>query len=318
MPIKSIQATQWLRNGPSGSAIEAPWLGKLDVTGSRARRIPGDFWADVALGGTGKGGKSLGKVRIAGGLASGIWAISKGAGAIRLGSAARVWTATFGGHLKSLTSYSDLGGDVTARSIGRVHARGDLSGNWTADTVGRVTVRGDIVDARFSLASPPDAKARTMGLKSLSVGGWIDGSDILSVGHLGKLTARGLRDSAVFAGIIATGDLNSDGVLDLPDQDHLIDGLAAIKALTIRGVTEAGQYVDSLINGNIAAGRLRSVSLRQVQGANGSDTQFGLAANWIGKFRYRDAAYAGSWSELTGQRDVDWPAHFDNFVVRLI
>ena len=110
-----------------------------------------------------------------------------------------------------------------------------------------------------------------------------------------------MRDSSCFARVSDTTDLDSDGVLDLPDPavDIDYDESATIKKITVKGL-KGEQYC--FINSNIAAADILSASIVYPKKDN-SGQAFGLAADLIKALKLKDEAGTESWKNLDKPSD---------------
>jgi hypothetical protein len=266
-----VQAIRW-----QTGLLAAASVGTAKTTGMRGdarlgiAAIPGDWGADVTLSGVGATRYTLGTAQIAGG-ADGTWEVTGHGNSVKVGSSAVTWDVTFTGNVASVTSNGDLSGRFEANSIGTVSAK-------------------NITDAEFNLNQVPDPKL--LALKTMTAKEWMTAVRVLSAGNIGSVSALGMANSSVFAGVLATHDTNGDGVLDLPNPATELDltaaGRAFIKSVRVSGVRGADrQYADSLINSNLAAAEFGSVYLGYVRTAN-SGVPFGLAADHIQMLTTRD------------------------------
>ena len=150
----------------------------------------------------------------------------------------------------------------------------------TAPSLASLTTRGDF-GANLSVGSLGKAK----------VGGNLVGSDVRAAGSIASITAGGLRDSRVFAGV-------------RPDEAGLpataadfADGSAQIKALSVKG-RDLSAVADALV----AAPVIGKVSFGGVTSGNGG-TPFGLAAGRIASLRATTTAGPLSLARLDAPTD---------------
>lgn len=209
---------------------------------------------------------------------------------------------------------------------------GNLAGSFTANSIGTVSASANLANLTLDLKQAPDAKLKALG--ALSAKGWIDSSQIRADGMIQKVTAGGIRNSTIFAGVDAVRDEQGvdgvpDNVLDLPDTGDLAvppvgDLLAAIKALTVTGIKAGKAYVPSFVNSNIAAGSLGKMSLCYVRFDNDGnpaahDVPFGLTTATTSAFglSYKDAdrTHAYKWKKADGSNLPSW---FDDLALRLV
>lgn len=155
--------------------------------------------------------------------------------------------------------------------------RGDFEVDVTAQYVTSMTIAGDMKNSLITLTQTPGTRA---ALGTLTIKGWMDNSWILSSGNIGAVTVGGLNNAILLAGVGETFDNDGDGVLDLPYPAIDLTATATIKTLTVKGIKQDGLFVDSVINSNIAAATMGTLSLSYVQTDNGG-VPFGLAADTI-------------------------------------
>jgi hypothetical protein len=188
----------------------------------------------------------------------------------------------------------DFEGSLSAPNgtVSSVGVDGDLGGSLTAASLGSVSVKGDMDGAEITLSQAPDLTLKALG--KVTVKGWMKDSSILSAGNIGNVTAGGMQNSSIFAGVYedALVDENEDGVWDLldPDADLRLDyaDRATIGSLKVSGIREpdeyeAFQWVDSFINSNVAAADIGSLSLFRPATDN-EGVPFGAAADQIKKY----------------------------------
>lgn len=322
MPIKSLKATEWLDDPANGSEIvSAPYVASLKILGHRAdvkggvAQIMGDFQPNMSLTGIDAKGVSLGTFCAAGAV-SGTWTMPGAAKVIAMSSSTTNWQATFG----SALAWADVC-SITTKA-------GDLSGAITARSIGSITAKASVTSAAITLKRGPDAKLLALG--KLTAGAWIDASSILSAGAIGTVTAGGMRNSAIFAGVANTQDKQGvggvpDSVLDLPQVADLasptMNLLASIKSVTIKGMKNvAKQPLNSFINSNIAAGSLGKISLAYAAlnndgNAAAHDVPFGLTGKSLAGLTYADADKTHKYTWKAGSTVPGW---FDDLAVRLM
>ena len=286
-------------DGPIGSVTVAEWdtgsleagsLGSLKVTGNKKALLVGDFDADLTLDTPVPKKSTLGSAKIAGSVSDGVWNVT---------------------------------GDV-----GSVSVTGDFGGEIHAQSVKSVSVKGNMDGATLDLARGLDPLSpKLMALARLSVTGWIQDSVVTTPGHIGSVTAGGMKNSSLFAGVAtARDDLGmgaaADGVFDLPDLADLTPAagglVAGIKSVTIKGIKVGKVYQDSFINTNIAAGSLGKVTLCYAKldndgNVSATDVPFGPLSGTALGFRvsYRDADPTHKFAWKAGQLLPAWLAETD-------
>jgi len=280
MPIEELTVAVWDDWSGDVDVIETPWLGDLHCAG--------DFDAALFLTGHEDAPLTLGRARI-GGQVGGDWNIEGNGGKICLGSTAADWIGAFTGDVDSLV------------------ARNDFSGQLTVNAMGKMGVGGDMVDATLNLLQQVDgADRRVVALGRLNVRGRMIRTEVHSAGHVKKLSAAGLEDTTVFAGV-------ADGVTDLPDAADDFDAEATIASLKIRKSNQPF----SVVNSNVAAWMLGKINYGTVQtdnSANGGE-DFGLAGHDLQSFRRTTDAGKYRWPNSD---EPEGPAADGDFVVRLV
>jgi len=316
--LASLTASQW-----NSGTLCAPWVGGINIKGRKAQvnvaQLPGDCGASLNLTGTDAKGLSLSKFAATGAVTGGHWTLAGPAGALSMASTAHAWTAAFG---------SLSGGWMDVKSIAATG--GDLSGSVTANSVGTVSAKGSISSLVLDLKRGPDARLQALG--KLSAGNWIDACRVLSTGTIGSITAGGLRNSTIFAGVATIRDLQGsgdapDGVLDLPEVTDLAAALpatnllAGIRSLTLKGMKTNGVFIDSFINSNVAAGALGKIYLCYARFENDGNpavhaVPFGLTGRTLDGLTYRDAdpTHGFTWKSAV---PVAPPAWFNDMFVQV-
>jgi hypothetical protein len=287
--------------------LTANWAGALQTRGAPPRApVPydGDWVGAISLDGVdAPRGLALRMLRVRG-TAAGAWNIDRDAGRFMLGESSGAWHAVVDGDVAALVVRGDR----------RAGLAGDLSGAFEADSLRRLAVRQDMVNATVALGEDADG----MSLRSVSVRRWIDGSQLETTGDIGAITACGLRDASLFAGVTSMADADGDSVYDLPDPATDLALASATRAeigrVRVRGVLDAPY---SLINANIAAAQIGLIDARDVCAAN-SGVPLGVAADAIDRLVSRgtdaEGRYVDIWTDLT------LPAHGftdDDYAVRL-
>ncbi|NLF29886.1 MAG: tandem-95 repeat protein [Planctomycetes bacterium] len=201
IPLKALTVADWVNTDAQADAIEAPWIGSLIVRGQPASMMfgiaagRGDFDPALMLDGADRRGVSLGRLFVAGRLASDV-SLAGSAAAIRAGQ----WDAgsLAAASVASLLLRAPLGGGVLT---GDLAIDLDLTGAdaRTGLSLGRLQVFGAVTDATITLAG---------GAGTLSAAQWNGGT--LTAGTVAALTAQGVFGSALLHGDF-TGDLTLTG-----------------------------------------------------------------------------------------------------------
>lgn len=210
----------WTIVGDVGSImVRGTAPGNWDITGSvRLIYVVGDAAGDWHVTG------DVGAIRVRG-QATGTWTIDGSTGWTRIGSATGDWSATVGGDSQGLACDHNL------------------SGQWQSRSLGSLTVGGNMAAAQVNLTSRATGRHRAMG--QVRVAGWMDGSTVRSAGDIGSLTAGGVRDSTVSAGV-------RQGMHAMCGSAADFDVLASIGTVRITGAAH-DSHGRSAINTTIAA-----------------------------------------------------------------
>jgi hypothetical protein len=288
-PVTTVQAKRWL-----AGSVHADTIGSLQVLGDKAKRIPGQFGADLTLDGTAIARLSaLGAAKVTGnitgagaatgGITGGAWNVTGNTGTITADSIAQSWVATFAGSVTALTSNGDAGGQVTANKITTLKFAAGLT------------------NSKIVLTDPvPADNSLVQAAASFSVAGRMDDSTFVSAGNVGTISVGAMRDSNVYVGL-------PDTTTGLP-ANGAFDALAAARRPGITSATVSGMKgapTDSAFeNSNIAAWKIGSVLLTNVvKDTPGSTTPFGIAANKLTSYK-RKQGTASAYSLLP---TAPWP-----------
>jgi 6-phosphogluconolactonase (cycloisomerase 2 family) len=106
-----------------------------------------------------------------------------------------------------------------------------------------------------------------LDLGTMNVAGWLDGAMLRSAGPIGSVTAGGLRNSRILAGV-------KESVAGLPASANDFDVLTSVGSLTIKGI--AGQ-AKGFLNSDVAAWTLGTISVKGVETTNGQ--AFGIVGH---------------------------------------
>ena len=115
----------------------------------------------------------------------------------------------------------------------------------------------------------------------------------------------------------------NQGVLDLPVNvvNEGFNRASTIKSLTIKGLKQAGRYIYSMINTNVAAGTIGKLSVRRARFEN-TGVPFGVAATGIGRLSYKDYDFRDSWKNITAldMEEVmsEWDVDLGDLDLRLV
>jgi len=230
---------------------------------------------------TGHGGNVSGAFNLGGGLLSLTLTGGDLSGALNVGGSLG---------MLSLNKSGANGGNVLAGAvvnagvIGSLRAGGSFqgaSGNGITVNAGQITglnVAGDMDYTALTLANAA-RKATVAALGTMSVGGNMANSQLLSDGNLTSVTLGGMDDSEAFAGVASS-------VTGLPGAEADFSGQDSIGTFTILGLKSGTTPITSLINSNIAAWKLGTASLAYAQGDNGG-VPFGVACNQYATLTYR-------------------------------
>jgi hypothetical protein len=282
------------------TTIVVPSLAALAVTGDAKAHITGDFAGSITLSGAGvaAGKPALGSVTVAGAITGGTWTITGGSGAVIATSIATSWIATFTGALTSIKT------------------KGDASGQITAASLGTLTVGHDLTQAAIVLTQAVSiAKLALLDLGTVKITGAVRGTTIRSAGNVGKVTAAGMFDSNLFAGVLDDLARGHTGLaVGRNDSNPVADNLLpSIAAVTIGGL--AGQAI-SFSHSDIVAWRLGAIALKDVlTDTPNSIVPFGISADILKSYSRK----AGKATVYTWPNKISpaWPAdNHDDFVTR--
>lgn len=178
-PLSTLQALDW-----ADGLISAASIATLKITGVKANLakgvagVAGDFRADVSLPG------SLGKAVVAGTLSAATWDIGGAVTSLTAGGSATDWTLDAEGALAAMTM-GNLGGTLSARTMGKVKATGTLSASLTAD--GK-NVKGVSIDSLTVARAGTASLAAPGGISTIATSDWLGGS--IQAGWIGTLKAK--------------------------------------------------------------------------------------------------------------------------------
>jgi cyclophilin family peptidyl-prolyl cis-trans isomerase len=183
--IERLTINEWL-DSDAPDVLTAPWVKYLTCYGN--------FQADLNLTSS-YGGWALKEGKISGSLNNANWSFGGAISYLKAGAIDSSWTGNLG-YLKKL--------DVS----------GNFSGNLTAGTIGTMTVKGGMYNAYLRLNQTTDAAyLGSYALKELKVTGSIDGSQVISRGHVKKIGAGAILNSTVFVGDYGGPSIGPDAIL---------------------------------------------------------------------------------------------------------
>ena len=282
LAVRSIKALDW-----NGGSITAPWIGSMNITGTRDGAFAGNLGIDLILNGDGSPKQTLGNVKVTGEISGGSWDITGNVGAIRAGAADQ-WTVQVASDLKSLSlsgaatnttvivdgligsaaAAEWLGGGVTADQLKRFTVKGskrlaldgdctmtlDISGEGVLPgktAVGGVMIKGVATDTTVTVDGP---------LGPVTAAEWSGGG--ITADQMKKLTIGGSKLLGLGGDCTMTLDISGEGVLP---------GKTAVGSIVIKGVaTNVDVSVDGWVGsataaewngGGITADALRKLSV---------------------------------------------------------
>ncbi len=274
-PISSLTAVSWL-DDESASAKDTIVAPSLGRLMITGRPGQrGDFQADVTVNGGGQAIPAIQLVNIAGDVSQSNWNV----------------------------------GAISTAIIG-----GDLAGQWQATSLRSLIVRGNMDGWTGLLTQRAVANSHALTLGSLNVMGSITASNVIVAGDIGAVTAAAMNNSEIYAGYLAVAPAS----VALPTAQQMIptvfDTLGSIASLTIRGQQNAGSFINSFVNSDIAAYHLGIMNLAYAQVNNGG-TPFGLAAHSLSRLLYHDATTHYTWPNGV---DTSSPAPMTDLITRLV
>ncbi len=281
-PVRLFRLVRWLDTDDTADSLTGTAVEKVLVTGDRGDDIDGDFQAALVLGGATGFEYTLKIAQFKGELDDGVWDVTGPTKKVTADNVGPDWQATFVGAIDTFESKLDFDGDLTATRVGTLKVKEDASGALTLTQA----VNADVY-----------------ALINLNVGQWLDGFSLRSDGNVKNISARGARNSLLFAGV-------DPDIVALPDPVTDFDSQASIEKLNIKGVKDA---VFSFENTNIAAYSLGRVNYRDANTDNGG-VQFGLAAHDLNRLVYKDERGTFKWPN---RDEPDGPADDGDRVTRL-
>lgn len=245
-PISTLNVSGWGNSDTVPESFQAAAIQHLSSNGS--------FQPGVQLSGTGvTTGRLLNFMKV-GGLIGGTWTVPGASAPLLIGGTAFDFNGTFA-------------------SVPYIRDTGSFSGTLNIPSLSQLKVNGNMVSALLNLTG---AGAKDLGV--LNVRGVISGSAIVSAGNLGQISARGLVQSIVYA-----------GVSTLPQGQPLPTSAAELTASASIGsiVTHPTAKVIGFLASDIAASSIGVLNLGTTRVAN-NGVPFGVAGASIGRFVVRD------------------------------
>ena len=211
------------------------------------------------------------------------------------------------GTIDTLRSVHWSAGTVSADSVGLIQATGDKRtrtiGNFSADlvlagtaatgdTLGEAKIAGNVIEAAWDITG-------TTG--EVDIKYWLLDSQIHTTGNVDSLTAGGMDNSEVYAGV-------ADAETGMLDPSTCFDGPATIGTLAVTGIPGA-EF--SFINTNLAAMGFGKLSIKNVQTDNvdHENAVFGIASQSIQSLTWKQAGASYKWPNR-------WPLNpSDDFLV---
>jgi hypothetical protein len=182
----------------------------------------------------------------------------------------------------------DVTGALTAATVaGSVNG---AAGAWSLGSLGTATITGDLANCVVTLTTPLDvAFPKRLTLSRLTVTGWLRDSRIASAGNVGTVTAGGLWNADIFAGV---DPLPLGG---LPDPATDLTPGVSLAGVTVRGTVKT---VDgySTLNADIAAYSITNVSLVAPLATNDPSQAWGLAYHTLKTYTTRTGTVRYSWT----------------------
>jgi hypothetical protein len=246
--IAQLMASSWSVTSGADS-VTAPAIADLTVAGA--------FAPSLNLTGT---GNDLGTATIRALVSGGPWSLAGSAGALGAGSVDSSWSGAVAGSIASLNVRGKFAGNLAAAAIGNLHVGGDLTGT-----------------VRLTAGTPHD-------LRTLSVGGQINGGQVLAAGSIGSVSAAALSGANIFAGV--SSSLNT---LPASSSDFVADSTISSVVVTGRGHPFAVQ------GSSIAAESLGHVTFGPVNTDN-AGLPFGLAAHSLQSYTRRINGKVLTWT----------------------
>jgi regulation of enolase protein 1 (concanavalin A-like superfamily) len=237
--IGQLTATTWA-NSAGTDVITAPSITHLAVTQA--------FAAGLNLTGA---GNELGSATLRGGITGGQWTLAGSAGQIMAGSVDSTWAGTVAGTVASFNAAGNFDGALSAAAVNNIHVGGSLTG--------AVHLTGGTAH----------------DLRTLTVGGAIDGGQVRALGSIGTVTTAGLINANVFAGV-------ADSTTTLPASSSDFAENCGITSVVVTG----RRLPFAVQNSNVAAQTLGRINFGAVNTVNGG-VPFGLAGHSLTSYTRR-------------------------------
>jgi cyclophilin family peptidyl-prolyl cis-trans isomerase len=233
--IDTIRSKQWLNTDGLDDTITAASINALTIAG--------EFADNLVLSGTGVG---LQTAKVGGALTGGAWAITGAVTTLSAKSAAATW---------SLTSMD---------AVTSAEFHGNLGGSISATTIGTITVAGDMLSSSITSTAPAPGGYQ---INKITVRGSISSSTIIANGNMGFIRAGSMTGSQIYAGIDSTTTTSNL----LPAAETNFPQTSSIKSI---------QVAHTFSNSLIAATALPSLHLGTIQ-TNNNGSADGVAAESI-------------------------------------
>jgi cyclophilin family peptidyl-prolyl cis-trans isomerase len=245
-PIASLRVGFWGNGDSLSESVTAPYVRLLHSSGS--------FTPGLQLSGAGAPAhRAIGQLIIPGSI-GGTWNVPSGLSSLSVGDVSADFNGTFGVPLRSFTSKNGFTGTLTAPSIGTFKVRADLH------------------LAHIHLTAPYAAGKFDLG--SLNAPNGITGSEILSAGSMGAISAANLTNCLVYAGV---GTLPNGVVLPRTISDFVAP--AEIQSVTLHPKANTVGF----FNNGIAAESLGNMQLGSTT-INNVGSPYGVIAHTIARF----------------------------------
>jgi hypothetical protein len=269
--LAGVTAKSW-----TGGSIKAAAITNLSVTA-------GNLDADMTLSGAGVAatGKTLGSMKSTGTI-DGTWSVTGSTGALTAASIPSTWNGTFSGNVASLNVSHDASGKLKAGSITTMSVTGQYGDGVSGDTT-------------LKLTQPLGGAKAALG--TLSVGHWMDHVNVTSLDSLGAITAGGMTDSNVYAGVLNV----DDALAQINSLNSAVLSPAGIASVTVKGITGSPA---NYVNTNLAAWNMGTLKLSTIKVANTPNGTFGVAANTIKSYTAQIGPKPYTWTSKVSA----WPS----------
>lgn len=233
--FNNFTLVEWVDSDATEDELNAYWVNKLSVKGSKKDNIVGDFATNLNLSGIGAGKDTLGALSVKGAVDGRTWNIVGNVNAMKIDSLDGT-DMTIDGIASKLNFGHMLDGSITAQAIDKLATGGAKSiasnADFTADltltgttkakyTLNALSIKGDALDANWDVAGM---------VGTITVKGNADGLDI-SVVDEDDLHLNAGIDKLIF-NTVDTADVTVEGVIGYLKANSWTSGTVTAETIT--------------------------------------------------------------------------------------